>query len=163
MRGSLVKQLRAVFEEGLKRRVKDVRRFPLASASSGSIAWVIGENEKAAAFIVLVVSPRNDRFTIEVAWSTKKRLPEQADMVPGEEGNSGELRFRLSRIWQRSGFETWYDLEHEEDYPDVRNFDPFPPDESVCFKRIPAKANRALDALEAHGIPYLKEVVGLPI
>jgi hypothetical protein len=163
MRGLLSKPLREVFEENLKRRLKTAKRVLIKSAPPGSRAWLIGENERTTAHVVLVISPRNDRFTLELAWSAHKRVPDHAERLPGEEGDSGELRFRLSRIWRPTGFGVWYDLEHDEDYPDLKDFNAFPADQGLCQKRIPVKVNRALDALEAHGIPYLEKVVGLSI
>lgn len=136
MRGSLIKPLRTAFEECLKRRLKNPKRVPMKSAPSGSLAWLIGENSRVTAHVVLFVSPRNDRFTIELAWSGHKRIPDHPPKRPGDEGDSGELRFRLSRIWQPNGFEVWYDLEHDEDYPDSKDFNAFPADEGLCQKRI---------------------------
>jgi len=162
MRSSLSKPLRETFEKSLKERLKSAKRVSLKSAPSGSLAWLIDENEKAAAYVVLVISPRSDRFTLELAWSSHKRIPDQAEKLPGEEGDSGELRFRLSRLWRPNGFEVWYDLEYEEDYPDLKDFNAFPADENLCQQRIPVKVSRALDALERHGIPYLKRSISLP-
>ena len=104
---------------------------------------------------------RHDRFTIELAWSLKKRIPDRNDMMPGGEGETGELRFRLSRLWQPHGFEVWYDLQYDADYPDSGPYAVSIP-EQPCLDRIPGKVKPALDSLEAHGIPYLKNAVGLP-
>jgi hypothetical protein len=162
MRGSLRKPLEVTFEKSLKQRLKNAVRVPMQPATPGSAAWLVGENENATAYIILFVHNKQDRFTIEVAYSRKKQIPQRNDLMPGAAGSTDESRFRLSRLWQSSGFEVWYDLEHEEDYPDLKEINPFPADEEPCLRRIPVKVGRALDALEAHGIPYLKQVVCLP-
>ncbi len=161
MRGSLSKLLRATFEMSLMQRLKSVARVPLQPATPGSMAWLIGDNEDTRAYIILVVHKRQDRFTVEVAYSRKKRIPQRNDLMPATEGGPDESRFRLSRLWKPSGFEVWYDLEHDEDYPDVKEMDPFPADEELCLRRIPVKVGRALDAFVAHGIPYLKKTLRL--
>lgn len=161
MRKSFSKSLRSVFENNLKQRINAAVRVPMPSPASGSRAWIVGEDPKAAAYVILFVSPRDDRFTIELAWSSKKRIPDRNDMMPGSEAETDELRFRLSRLWQPDGFEIWYDLQYDADYPDSGPYAVSIP-EQPCIDRIPGKVKRALDALEAHGIPYLKNVVGLP-
>jgi hypothetical protein len=162
MRSSFSKPLKSAFEDSLKQRIKTAVRVPMPSPSPGSLAWLVGEDEKTAAYVILFVSPRDDRFTIELAWSLKKRIPDRNDMMPGGEGETGELRFRLSRLWQPHGFEVWYDLQYDADYPDSGPYAVSIP-EQPCLDRIPGKVKRALDALEAHGIPYLKNAVGLPV
>ena len=155
MRGSLTKSLKSIFEDGLKQRVKTSVRTPFPSGPSGSIAWLVAEKENSRAYVILFISPRDDRFTIELAWSLLKRIPHRNDMMPGGEGGTGELRFRLSRLWQPHGFEVWYDLQHDADHPGSVSYSPSVP-EQPCLDRIPGKVNRALDALETYGIPYLK-------
>jgi hypothetical protein len=162
MRRSLSNRLKLAFRDGLLQRIKGIVPVALPHGPPGSLAWCVGESDRATAYVILFVSPRNDRFTIELAWSSQKRIPNRNDMDPGEEADLTELRFRLSRLWRPTGFEVWYDLEHEEDYPDVEGLAPFPTDEQVCLQRIPEKVKRALDALEDHGLPYLRRVVGLP-
>jgi len=162
MRASLSKPLKAIFEKSLKQRLKSAARVPMRPATPGSMAWLVGENQNATAYIILFVHNRQDRFTIEVAYSRKKQIPQRNDLMPEAEGDTDESRFRLSRLWQPHGFEVWYDLEHDEDYPDLEEFNPFPADEDPCLRRIPVKVSRALDTFQAHGIPYLKKTVGLP-
>jgi hypothetical protein len=45
----------------------------------------VGEALKVAAYVILFVSPRDGRFTIELAWSSKKRIPDRNDMMFGNE------------------------------------------------------------------------------
>ena len=130
------------------------------------MAWLLGENENIAAYIILFIHKTQDEFTIEVAWSKKKRIPPKQDWQPGEPDKADESRFRLSRLWQTYGGAVWYDLNHEEDMPEVLKLDrlpdPFGADEKVCLDRIPHKVSRALNAFEAYAIPYLKNISALP-
>lgn len=162
MRSAFSKPLKSAFEDCLKQRIKTAVRVKWPSGPSGTLAWLVGENERTTAYVILFMHLKTDRFIIELAWSLKKRIPNRNDMMPGEEGDSGELRFRLSRLWQPSGFEVWYDLQYEADYPDSGPYAVSIP-EQPCLDRIPSKVKRALDALESHGIPYLKKTVGLPM
>src|SRR5689334_7678661 len=117
MRSFLSKPLKLTLEHGLRQRVGTAVRVRLPSGPPGSLAWLVAENENANAYFILVISPRDDKFTIELAWSLKKRVPEHMGKIPGEEGKTGELRFRLSRLWQPNGFEVWYDLQYDDDDP----------------------------------------------
>ena len=161
MRGSLSKPLKRAFEAGLKQLVKKAERVPLPSGTPGSVAWLVGEDERATAHVILFFHQKTDRFTIELAWSLKKRIPDRNDMMPGKESEIDELRFRLSRLWQPTGFEIWYDLQYDADSPESGPHSFFTPEEP-CVQRIPVKVSRALDALKRYGLPYLVKTVGLP-
>ena len=106
MRVSLSKPLRRAFETGLKQFVKTAERVTVTSAMPGSVAWLVGENDKVTAYVILFIDQKTDRFTIELAWSSEKRIPDHTGKMPSEECISGELRFRQSRLWQPIGFET---------------------------------------------------------
>ena len=157
MRSAFSKPLKALFEHELKQRVNKASSVALPAGAFGSSAWLVGQNERATAYVILFIHSKTDRFIIELAWSSKKRIPIRNDMLPGQEGDAGESRFRLSRLWQPRGFEVWYDLQYEADYPDSGPYLVTPP-EQPCLDRIPRKVKRALDAFEAHGIPYLSSV-----
>jgi hypothetical protein len=161
MRSLFGKCLRDLFEKRIKQRFVGVKPIPL-SLPPGSRAWLLGSTNTANAYLLLILSPRNERFTIELAWSEKKRLPERSDMMPGEPSAEGELRFRISRLWQPTGFEVWYDLEYDKDYPDSGPSSVYAPEEP-CMARIPVKVDRAMNAIEEHGIPYFEKVVGISI
>ena len=100
MKRILGKQVRLQFEKGLKERIPGAQCVAPTSLPSGWPGWLVGENEFASAYIILAVSPRTDRFTVELAWSVERRLP---DFIRGELGVAGrdrEARFRISRIWE---------------------------------------------------------------
>src|SRR6266542_3498571 len=158
MRGSLTKPLRRAFEAGLKQLLKSAEPVKMTSAMPGSVAWLVGKNEEVAAYVILFIDQKTDRFTIELAWSSEKRIPDHTGKMPGEEGNSGELRFRLSRLWQPTGFEIWYDLQYYADSPESGPHSFFTA-EGPCLQRIPVKVSRALDALKRYGLPYLVRTV----
>src|SRR6266498_585659 len=133
MRGSLSKLLRRDFEAGLKQLVKTAERVPLPSGTPGSVAWLVGEDDRATAYVILFFHQKTDRFTIELAWSSQKRIPDHTGKMPGEEGDSGEMRFRLSRLWQPTGFEIWYDLQYDADSPESGPHSFFTP-EGPCLE-----------------------------
>jgi hypothetical protein len=149
-----------MFEEGLIRIVPNAARVAI-SATSGSLAWRVLQTDCASAFVVLFIHDTADRFTIELCWSEKNRIPPCNDMMPDQDPIDGQMRFRLSRLWQPTGFEVWYDLQYDADHPDSGPHSVFTPEEP-CIDRVPVKVERALTALKRYGLPYLREALGLP-
>jgi len=162
VKGSLAKRVRLQFERGLKERIPSASRVDRALLPSGWVGWLIGESDGATAYVVLGFASRADRFVIEIAWSLNKRLPENTTIGPGAIGRDAESRFQLSDLWRRNGGGVLYDLQSDADFPESGDYDVFAPDEP-CIARIPIKVQRALDALDSYGIPYLRETVGLPV
>jgi hypothetical protein len=163
VRRAFRKALNHEFERELGRRLGGVQRARLETPLSGSSAWVIGSNENVSAYVILAVSPRDDTFTIELAWSSTGKIPESVEGVPSREVQMTD--FRLSRLWQPTGFEVWYDLASDLDFPDSSlEFDPTRSldGEEPSAERISLKVGRALDSLEEHGIPHMRSVIKLP-
>jgi hypothetical protein len=161
----LRKALNHVFEREIGRRLEGVQRARLETPLSGSSAWLIGSNQDVSAYVILAVSPRDDTFTIELAWSSTGKIPESVEGMPSSGVPTADFRFRLSRLWQPTGFEVWYNLASDLDFPESSlEFDATPSldDEEPSPERISLKVGRALDSLEEHGIPYMRSVIGLP-
>src|SRR5258708_6916785 len=50
-------------------------------------------------FILLFPSPKHDRFTIELAWGTKDKLPATCSFLSTDPPDEEGLRFRMPRLW----------------------------------------------------------------
>lgn len=155
----LGKQVRLQFEKGLKERIPSAQRVAPGLLPSGWLGWLVGENGSASAYIILAISPRADRFTVELAWSLERRLPDFTRGELGVAGRDREARFRISEIWRPAGGEVWYDLQSDADFPENIDYDVFAPD-APSLARIPDKIRRALAALDSYGLPYLRAIVG---
>lgn len=159
MKSVLAKQVRLQFERGLRERIPNARRLEARLLPSGWPGWLVGENDSASAYVILAISPRADRFTIELAWSLERRLPDFTRGELGVAGRDREARFRISRLWEPSGGSLWYDLQSDADFPATIDYDVFAPDEP-SLARIPEKIRRALEALDSYGLPYLRTIGG---
>ncbi len=162
MKSILAKEVRNQFESSLKRRIQNVSRMRFDSGLPGSLAWNVGYINNSFAFLILAISPRDDRFTVEIAIASEK-------VIPHAIGNSTEftpkmktIRFRISRLWQPNGFETWYDLQYDCDYPDAGPYSLMAPIE-LSIQRIPVKVERAINAIDAFGLAYFERTIGLKL
>ncbi len=158
MRSALTRQLKKEFEAKLLQRMPSAKRVAMDDNLFGWLAWSVIPNERVGMYVTLIISPKADQFTLELAWSTNNRIPKHTGKWRDSDQGVEELRFRISRLWQMTGFEVWYDLQHEADFPD--SGPPFSSSVPIeeCFSRIPIKVDRALDALEAYGVPYFSEI-----
>jgi hypothetical protein len=153
MRSVLTKTLQIEFKGAFASRFKIFEEARLSSAPPGSRAWNVIKTARGSGYIILIISPRDDRFTIEIARSESGVIPEATADGPSNCELKSECRFRISRIWQEFGFETWYNLQKEDD-TDAESSPLYPAGE--CLQRIPGKVVLAIEAIERFGIPYLE-------
>jgi hypothetical protein len=72
------KKLRKHFEEQLIKRLPQFHSISDSNVPPGSRAFEWKMNENLCSYIILFISPKHtsgDKFTIDVAWSTKCRFP----------------------------------------------------------------------------------------
>jgi hypothetical protein len=101
MRRTLGKPVRTGFERRLK--------VALPMFRDASSLWVIPPGVRVyqydfhpdlVFFVVLVTSPKDERFTIEMAWSPVGRFPTQRTAyLPTDPPQEDGLRFRLPWLW----------------------------------------------------------------
>jgi len=119
--------------------------------------WVLNRDTAVKLFLVLGIAPKDDRFTIEVAWSTSGRLPPSRLLDPGEEGSANELHFRLARFWGADAYDAWWYLGRRRTIQDIAAGvpdDPLP----VKLADVQPKLADALGKVKQHAVPYLRTI-----
>jgi hypothetical protein len=109
------------------------------------------------AYIVLAPSPKNDSFTVEIAWSGKREFPRRySDVIPGEGSEGGEERLRLSQFIPPHT-DRWWFLVKETSVWDDAIFDFSAPEEPVeiALGKIPGVLDEAFEQIRKYAIPYL--------
>jgi len=155
MRSQLGKSLRKEFDLKLEKEFSQFNVDKTAIVPSGCKVYVCKIREDFWAFFVLVISPKDDSFTIEVAWTKNKEFPKYAITLPNEIPKEGNARFRLSRLISPSSDHWWY-LARKKMLDD----DLFISDEPLenCLKKVSPSVNEAIKQLKNYAIPYLKEI-----
>jgi len=98
---------------------------------------------KVSLFLVLVTSPRDNRFTLEIAWSTTHQFPHCTSFGPNEPPGPQGLQFRLSALWSGTGADYWWRVSEP----------------SVGI--VQAQVGTAVVQLTKYGVPYLEELARL--
>jgi hypothetical protein len=155
MQSKLAKAIRTQFAKELK------KRFPMfdldmgAELPSGWRAYRFDASASFTAFVVLCFSPRDDRFTLEVAWSQVGRLPPAGASPPNAPPKHGGLSCRLSALWHPQEHDYWWLLGRERTMEEMLNFVPDQPAEQKIPDVAP-KVGEAIEKLITFGIPYLE-------
>jgi len=126
----------------------------------------------ATSFLLVVVSPNSDAFTIEGAWSKNGKFPFQLNPmsplgnqnadIPPADPIDGEFRFRIPELWD-VGSDTWWHVRGDHDMRDV-DLDTFlntdwsntdVPDYSDA--QIEQVVGEAIRRINTHAIPFMCE------
>lgn len=121
-------------------------------------------------FILLLLAPQQDSFTLELAWSLKDTFPaEMLCQLPfgnPKTGDSpdppidGEMRFRITEFWNPGRGEWWYvsgkapdwRISAEELWEEVLH----PPEYST--QQIRSAVTLAINAVKQYALPYFDEI-----
>lgn len=106
-----------------------------------------------AMFVALTVSPKSDKFTIEVAWSEKGEYPAKwgGISLPEDEPRNGEMRFRLFRLWASdSRDDLWWSLEakHSTGHPSINGM----------LGSVEECVRDAISKIQTYAIPYFRRI-----
>lgn len=155
MKSELAKELRKRFEGYLLTSLPDIR-LTRVELPPGWKAYSITTPSGLSFYIVLAIAPQFDRFTVEIAWSKTGALPPlttSPDDIKGDLGN----RFRLSRLWQRYGGETWWTLGKEYTLDELATFPPEQPLEEKLAD-IDRRVSQAIESILTFAVPYFRRV-----
>ncbi|TWT32077.1 hypothetical protein [Blastopirellula retiformator] len=122
-------------------------------------------------FLVLLISPKDDEFTLEVAWSTHGRFPFSLSAIylPFDPENGslkdspidGEFLFRLPFLYPPYA-DVWWTVDekstHEMTMEEILVDDPLAPPPEIAandLARVDASLETAMSAVKQFAIPYL--------
>ena len=148
MRREMSQAVRKEFASQLDRRLPHFARDQASNVPPEVVQYVWGSANKQLLFYVCLQFHRIwDRFTIELAWSSQGRYPGYAPPAePEDEAPTGEMRFRLSRLWASSE-DVWWE--------------PLPggwANKKELHARIEPVVSDAMEKLVTYGVPYMERV-----
>lgn len=170
MQGPAAKLLRSLFDEQMRRECAAFEKAPL-QPFPGDVVYCRHLPQGVAAFVLLAIAPRDDRFTLEVAWSADGQFP--VDMfcrlpfgVPNkqvlpEQPVGGKMRFRISEFWN-PGRDDWWYLDGER--PTLQesmktlmetNWENYKPP-TFSTEKVDSAVQKAITAIRELVIPYFE-------
>lgn len=140
----LIKSFRSEFEQRFGRKL-----VPLASYRSpfGKQYYEYDRVEDLRVFIVLFPNPKNDTFTLELAWSVHDQIPERGPGPANYHAPFGEKLLRIASFyshddpWWNPFSNTWESGKIE-----------------TGKAKIPDLVNDAVNKFEEYALPYLQEL-----
>jgi hypothetical protein len=169
MQSRAAKPLRKYFDQQMRLQFPDA--LLVAKDPGWLYRWDLGN--EISAFVALIIAPKDDRFTLEVAWSRTGSFPinilckmpfgNPAAGRPPDPPEQGSMRFRISEFWKPGMGEWWY-LAGEK--PDVlKSIELFDRDWREAIKlpeytndQIHGMADKALSSIRQYVIPYFQEL-----
>ena len=149
----LIEKIEALLVE----RFGDVKIAKVEKSILYPKSWIVSRIGRLNIFFVLIHSPKMEEFTVEVAWSGLNNVPNSVQMLPDFECLASEGRFRMSRIWDSTGAEVWYNLNFNDDEMRFIYFTPVGEDVNTRAARISAKALNVVDTFELKVLPCLNQ------
>lgn len=157
MQSKLAKALRSQFEKELKNSLPAFSSDDHSEVPSGWRSYRFKVTPTLTLFVVLCLSPRDDRFTVELGWSEIGRLPVSGAFRPTDSPRDGGLMFRLSVLWHPQGRDHWWVLGHERTLEEMANFVPDQPAEEKMPDVVPKVAD-AIEKIVTFGLPYFEKI-----
>lgn len=108
-------------------------------------------------FLLLVIDPHWDRFTIEAAWKENGDFPWNGDLFesPFMLNTSGR-RFRLVRLWDDGRSDYWWELASPNGQDNIAAVLRDQP--RVSLSDLGALVGDAVERIKAHALPYFEDV-----
>lgn len=157
MRINLAKQLREAAKKQIPACFPNARIVDHLEIPTGWLLWELNLGEGGfVAYLLLVISPKEDRFTFEVAWNSIATLPASTKSGPASRVGATQARFRLSRLWQPHGFDHWWGLGQQAQHTSSPSIP-----ESVLHvehEQADRQLESALDKITEFAIPYLRQI-----
>ena len=162
MRSKLGKAVRARFAARLRGVLPQFREIKTAEIPPGSRLYCWERAPDLSFYLLLLVFPQWDEFTIEVAWSRKGQFPDRTMFCdPDEEPQDGTLGFRLGRLWEVNKGVWWQLTEYPSPAQLERSLltgqDVMPPVEEIMPNVIPM-VDDAINRIVEYAVPYFTKV-----
>ncbi len=148
--------LRQQFMASLRRLLPAFQEDRKVELPSGWRAYRCEVGGRLTAFVILCLSSKDDRFTVELAWSIDGHLPASSILLtPGAE-KTGES-IRLSSLWHPQRIDFWWSVGRQRTLEEMANFVPGQSVEEKLLD-IDAKVSDAMTKIRDFGVPYLKGI-----
>ncbi len=157
MRSKLAKAVRKEFKLKLEESFPKFSEDKNSLYPLGSRIFFCELKESLFAFIGLLISPKDDSFTIEIGWSKNKLFHECTRNLPNEISHQDRSGcFRLSHLYNRK-LDFWWYLSKRMTLDD----DPFSFVESSIeesLNKVPDSINEAIEQIKTYAIPYFENL-----
>ncbi len=108
-------------------------------------------------FLFLILSPKDDEFTVEAAWAEGSHFPSSNLLsTPYGEPSNGALRFRIGALWENpTQSDRWWRLSPERTLDNL-----FLPEETVeaCMTKVIPAVTDAINHIANNVTPYFHNV-----
>lgn len=155
MKAQLATALRQQFRESLRQIFPKFREERKCELPPGWRAFRCEDGGGFFAFVILCLSPKDDRFTIEIAWSTDGIVP-TSPILETQNKITTKGSIRLSSLWHPQRIDFWWSIGKQQTLEEMANFLPEPSIEEK-LSDIDSKLSDAIAKLEDVGIPYLRQ------
>lgn len=155
MRSKLSKSVKYEFDLRLKNDFPYFEDDTSEMIPKGCKGYTWKINDNIWAYILLVFSPKDDSFTVEIAWTKTKNFPAYTFNLPYENSERENSRFRLSQLIDVKSDYWWY-LGRRKTLDD----DLFVPDEDIknLLPKVKPLVDDAIQKIRHYAIPYLKSL-----
>jgi len=152
MRSKIGKVLRTKFDQRMKSGLPIFETDGVSYFPPGSRGYVSHSWPGLSAYIVLSISPKDDTFYIDVAWSRNGRYPHTAITEPDVLPADGDSQFRLNRLYDPKQYQGWYLARPRSLDDDFFTF----VEESVdvSLERIDPALDDVFGKIKEHVLPY---------
>jgi hypothetical protein len=157
MNAALAKAVRKQFGDELQRILPKFHLDREGQLPPGWLAFKCVISPALAFYIILVISDKDDRFTVELAWSTTGKLPTHTSFGPKAPAASTGIEFRLSNLWLGEGGDFWWRIGTEHPFPllDVSTVEA---DLKARRLEVPAQVDAAIAPVLRFGVPYFESI-----
>lgn len=155
MRSRLAKTVRQRFALRISQELPDFVLNQTEVVPSGCVLYE-RKTPTLTFYILLLLAPKDDRFTIEVGWSEKGKLPTYNWGRPNDPPREGGIMFRMWCLWNTGNEDLWWRFEPEVKLEDIANWVPQPIE--AALELVDTQVDDAIQKLLEFGIPYFERV-----
>lgn len=159
MRSKLSKKLSSNFKERLTNQFSNFKEDKIINIPLGCKVFSCESDEKVQFYITLIISPKDDSFIVEIAWSKISVYPENPTYFSTEIYSNNYARFRLSQLTEVKSDYWWYLSKKKTIDDDFFTFQETSLEESM--NNISTALDDVFRQLNKFAIPYFEVVKGL--
>lgn len=153
MRSTLSKAVRKHFDARLKEVLPHFKKRKVINLPSGVRLYAWHAAHELWFYLLLVLSPKDDSFTIEVAGSETGDFPSHLlPSSPEQSRGSHDFRFRISTMRTIPAADHWWMLCRERTLEEL-----FLPEDPVeeCMQKVIPTVDEAIEQVEEYVVPFL--------